>query len=254
MEWYLEYSITRNRPGLLGDITTLLGMLSINIRTINGVNDEKRAFLLECNDEEQMNRLAEVLHHMPTITVTALHPVSLFDRLAIRHGTFVEKDGMDAKVIRFTRDEIGLLIDFMAELFQSTENLLIGIRGMPRVGKTESMIAASVAANKRWILISSTLIRQTIRVDLLEEELRPNHVYMIDGVVSTMRANEEHHQVMRQVMNLPAPIVVEHPDIFVQRTEYTLKDFSYIIELRNHPDETIDYHHVKEGISSYEIS
>ena len=36
-EWYLEYEIMINRPGLLGDISSLLGMLSINIVTINGV-------------------------------------------------------------------------------------------------------------------------------------------------------------------------------------------------------------------------
>ena len=30
-EWYLEYEIQKNRPGLLGDISSLLGMLSINI-------------------------------------------------------------------------------------------------------------------------------------------------------------------------------------------------------------------------------
>ncbi|WVE39902.1 DUF3388 domain-containing protein, partial [Priestia megaterium] len=28
IEWYLEYQIQKNRPGLLGDISSLLGMLS----------------------------------------------------------------------------------------------------------------------------------------------------------------------------------------------------------------------------------
>ena len=36
--WYLEYEIIINRPGLLGDISSLLGMLSINIVTINGID------------------------------------------------------------------------------------------------------------------------------------------------------------------------------------------------------------------------
>ena len=36
-EWYLEYELQYNRPGLLGDISSLLGMLAINIITINGV-------------------------------------------------------------------------------------------------------------------------------------------------------------------------------------------------------------------------
>lgn len=30
-DWYLEYEIQRNRPGLLGDIASLFGMLGINI-------------------------------------------------------------------------------------------------------------------------------------------------------------------------------------------------------------------------------
>lgn len=42
IEWYLEYQIQKNRPGLLGDISSLLGMLSINIVTINGVDDIRR--------------------------------------------------------------------------------------------------------------------------------------------------------------------------------------------------------------------
>ena len=40
-EWYLEYEITVNRAGLLGDISSLLGMLGISIVTINGVDQGK---------------------------------------------------------------------------------------------------------------------------------------------------------------------------------------------------------------------
>ncbi len=42
-------------------------------------------------------------------------------------------------------------------------------------------------------------------------------------------------------MQLPAIKVVEHPDIFVQSTEYNIDDFDYIIELRSHEDEEITY-------------
>ena len=35
----------------------------------------------------------------------------------------------------------------------------------------------------------------------------------------------------REIMRLPAVKVIEHPDIFVQNSEYTLDDFDYIIEL-----------------------
>ena len=41
-EWYLEYEIEINRPGLLGDVSSLLGMLGISIVTINGVDQGKR--------------------------------------------------------------------------------------------------------------------------------------------------------------------------------------------------------------------
>ena len=34
-EWYFEYEIQVNRPGLLGDIASLLGMLRVNIVAIN---------------------------------------------------------------------------------------------------------------------------------------------------------------------------------------------------------------------------
>ena len=37
-KWYLEYEIQVNRPGLLGDIASLLGMLRVNIATINSVD------------------------------------------------------------------------------------------------------------------------------------------------------------------------------------------------------------------------
>lgn len=30
-QWYMEYKIHKNRPGLLGDIASMLGMLEVNI-------------------------------------------------------------------------------------------------------------------------------------------------------------------------------------------------------------------------------
>ena len=41
-EWYFEYEIQVNRPGLLGDIASLLGMLRVNIVSINGVDEGRR--------------------------------------------------------------------------------------------------------------------------------------------------------------------------------------------------------------------
>ncbi|MEJ8548341.1 YmfK family protein [Brevibacillus borstelensis] len=240
-EWYMEYEISKNRPGLLGDVASILGMLGINIVTINGVDDMRRGMLLTTDDDEKMEVLRNVIQKMDKITITRLRPPTMLDRLAVRHGRYIERDSEDKKTFRFVRDELGLLVDFMAEILKREGHQLIGIRGMPRVGKTESMIAASVSANKRWTFLSSTLLRQTVRSSLAIDEMSADHVYLIDGIVSTMRSTEKHHSLLREVMSFPAAKIIEHPDIFVRESEYELSEFHYIIELRQHPDEEITY-------------
>jgi ACT domain./Protein of unknown function (DUF3388). len=240
-EWYLEYKIQKNRPGLLGDVSSLLGMLNINIVTINGVDDMRRGMLLRCETIEQIKRLESILNTMDNITVTKLRQPKLRDRLAVRHGFYIQRDADDKKTFRFVRDELGILVDFMAELFKQDGHKLIGIRGMPRVGKTESIVAASVCANKRWLFLSSTMLKQTVRERLIADEYRTDNVFILDGIVTMKRGSEQHLQLVREVMQLSATKVVEHPDIFVQSSEYTLDDFDYIIELRHHPDEEITY-------------
>lgn len=240
-EWYLEYEIEYNRPGLLGDISSLLGMLSINIITINGVENSRRGMLLLSEKDEQIARLKSILDTMDTIKVTKLRKPKLRDRLAVRHGRYIHSDVDDKKTFRFVRSELGLLVDFMAELFKKDGHKLIGIRGMPRVGKTESIVASSVCANKRWLFLSSTLLKQTVRTQLIEDEYSKDNIYIVDGIVSTRRANERHWELVREIMRLSATKVVEHPDMFVQQTEYKLEDFDYIIELRNTEDEEIKY-------------
>ncbi len=98
---------------------------------------------------------------------------------------------------------LGLLVDFMAEIFKQEGHKLIGIRGMPRVGKTESVVASSVCANKRWLFVSSTLLKQTIRNQLIEDEYNEDNLFIIDGIVSTRRANERHWQLIREIMRFP---------------------------------------------------
>lgn len=241
-EWYLEYELQFNRPGLLGDISSLLGMLSINIITINGVANSRRGMLLISKQNEQMTRLLSILNTMDTIKVTKLRKPLLRDRLAVRHGRYILSDVDDSKTIRFVRDELGILVDFMAELYKSEGHKLIGVRGMPRVGKTESIVAASVCANKRWLFLSSTLLKQTVRSQLIAGEYSEDNIYIIDGIVSKQRIQDERHwQLIREIMQLPTIKVVEHPDIFVQATEYKLDDFDYIIELRKDEDEEITY-------------
>jgi len=240
-EWYLEYEIQSNRPGLLGDISSLLGMMSINIVTINGVDEGRRGLLILAKDNKQIERLESILLTMDTIKLIKLRKPKLRDRLAIRHGRYIQRDADDKKTFRFVRDELGILVDFMAEIFKQDGHKLIGIRGMPRVGKTESIVASSVCANKRWLFVSSTLLKQTIRNQLIEDEYNKDNLFIIDGIVSTRRANERHWQLIREIMRLPSIKVVEHPDIFIQNTEYTIDHFDYIIELRHNPDEEITY-------------
>src|SRR5699024_10586616 len=124
---------------------------------------------------------------------------------------------------------------------------LIGIRGMPRVGKTESIVAGSVSANKRWLFVSSTLLKQTIRNELIKGEYSPHNIYIIDGVVSQHRANDQHWHLIRDIMQLPATKVIEQPDVVIEATQYDLDDFDYIIEVRNHEDEEITYEEVDQA-------
>lgn len=250
-EWYLEYEIHKNRPGLLGDISSLLGMLGINIITINGVDNERRGMLLIIDNDEKINRLKSILESMDNITVTKFRKPKLRDRLAVRHGRYIERDADDKKTFRFIRDELGILVDFLAELYKVEGHKLIGVRGMPRVGKTESIVASSVCANKRWVFISSTLLRQTVRNMLADDEYDSDHVFIIDGAVSARNMNDKHWQLIREIMRLPAAKVVEHPDLFVQQTEYTLDDFDYIIELKSHRDEEITYEALKQDQTGF---
>ncbi|KUP24294.1 MULTISPECIES: DUF3388 domain-containing protein [Paenibacillus] len=240
-QWYMEYKIHKNRPGLLGDIASMLGMLEVNILTINGVEGKTRGMLLETSDDEKIMLMGEMLKKVDNITVTALRSPRLVDKLAVRHGRYIDRDSDDRKTFRFTRDELGLLVDFLGELFKREGNQVIGLRGMPRVGKTESIIAGSVCAQKRWTFVSSTLLRQTVRSQLAEDEMNPNNVFIIDGIVSTIRSNEKHYNLLQQVMSMPSTKVIEHPDIFVRESEYTFDDFDIIIELRNNPAEEILY-------------
>src|SRR5690625_1830500 len=244
-EWYFEYELQYNRPGTLGDISSLLGMLSINIIMINGIEDSRRGMLLLSQHDENIERLRTILNNLDTIETTKLRKSEVHDVLAVRHGKYIHPDSENRKIVRFVRGEFGILVDFLAELFKSEDNKLIGVRGMPRVGKTESIVAGSVSANKKWLFVSSTLLKQTVRKELIEGEYGEDYIYIIDGIVSKERADEQHWQLIREIMQLPAIKVIEHPDIFVQATEYTMKDFDYIIEIRRDKHEKITYEQVE---------
>lgn len=77
-QWYMEYKIHKNRPGLLGDIASMLGMLEVNILTINGVEGKTRGMLLETSDDEKIMLMGEMLKKVDNITVTALRTRGLW--------------------------------------------------------------------------------------------------------------------------------------------------------------------------------
>lgn len=240
-EWFFEYEIQINRPGLLGDISSLLGMLRVNIVTINGVDEGRRGMLIKAEKKENIERFEHIASTMETIQLTKFREPKLRDRLAVRHGRYIQRDADDKKTFRFVRDELGLLVDFMAEIFKKDGHKLIGIRGMPRVGKTESVVAASVCANKKWIFLSSTMIKQTIRSQLAGDEFSDRNIFILDGIVTRNSNDERHQMLVREMMRMPTIKVVEHPDMFIQHSEYSIDDFDYIIELRHSPEEEITY-------------
>jgi len=255
IEWYIEYIIHKDRPGLLGDISSAMGMFNINITSINGISDNRRGLIIKTDKMEKLDILKLVLLNTENITITAFRAPKFYDRLKIRHGHIIEHEKdfeQNMTTFRFVREEIGILVDLFSELFKHEGHRVIGVRGMPRVGKTESIIAGCVTANKKWMFLSSTLLKQTIRSNLMKEEFSSDFIYIIDGIVSTRRANERHMALIREIMSYPVIKVIEHPDIFIQETGYNLIDFDYIIELKNNVNEEISYDVISSDYSTYE--
>lgn len=82
---------------MLGDISSLLGMLSINIVTINGVDEGRRGLLILAKDDNQIKRLESILNTMDTIKLIKIREPKLRDRLAVRHGRYIQRDADDKK-------------------------------------------------------------------------------------------------------------------------------------------------------------
>src|SRR5690606_4090593 len=135
-----------------------------------GVDGVYRGMRVQTENDEQIKRVESIASTMDTITIHKIREPKLGDKLAVRHGHYIRRGVDDRKTFRFIRSELGLLVDFLAELFKQEGHKLIGVRGMPRVGKTESIVAASVCANKKWVFLSSTLIKQTVRSSLMGDE------------------------------------------------------------------------------------
>ena len=110
-EWYLEYEITVNRAGLLGDISSLLGMLGISIVTINGVDQGRRGLLIKTDSLEKVNRFEHIINELSEIEITKLRVPELRDRLVLDMDVILNKTPM-IKTFRFEREDLGLLVDF----------------------------------------------------------------------------------------------------------------------------------------------
>src|SRR5699024_12873832 len=89
-EWYFEYELQNNRPGLVGDISSLLGMLSINIIMINSIENSIRGMLLLSKDDENITRLQTILKNVDTVKIKELRVPKITDRLAFRHGKYIK--------------------------------------------------------------------------------------------------------------------------------------------------------------------
>src|SRR5699024_12870012 len=72
-------------------------------------------------------------------------------------------------------------------------------RSSDLVGKTEVIVAGSVSANKKWLFVSSTLLKQTVRNQLIDGEYGEDYIYILDGIVSQKRASEKHWQLIREI-------------------------------------------------------
>lgn len=242
-EIYLEYKNLDDRPGLLGDILSLMGNIGLSIKTINGVEISQRALLLRTDDLWKLERFKWICEHVDEIEVGKMRTPTITDRLTLRHGRFIKRAEENKNIFRFTRDEISIVVDFLAILFDIDETFLIGVRGMPRVGKTESVVAGSVSAGDKWLFLSSTMLKQTERTSLHKQEFDKGNVYIIDGAVTSKSTNTDHKRLVNQVLNYDGTTVVEHPDLLIDDPFFKLKqeDFDYIIEIREHEDQEITY-------------
>lgn len=249
----MEYSIHHDRPGLLGDVATFLGLMGVNITMINGIAPHKRGLLLSCNDPARMVTLKNALARSENIELTAFRRPNFIDRITIKHGKIVQQNPGMPNTYSFVREDLGMLVDFLGELL-SKQKPVIGMRGMPRVGKTEASIAACVHANKKWVLVSSTLMRQIMRKSLLEDEKNNDSVFIIDGIVSSVRGTKEHKDLILELMEYPVPKIIEHSDIFLREFEYPSAFLDYTLELRRYEEEIIDYQLVSQSFSAFDIS
>lgn len=230
-KYYLEYRILKNRLGLLGDITSILGMLGINILLISSLSPNRRAFLVEVPTPEHLTPLKSTLGLSENLEVLELHPPNYLDLLAMRHGRKILATG-DPPTYHFHRGELDVLIDFIAQTVNEKHAAIIGIQGPPRVGKTEVAIASCVQANKRWVLISSTFLRQVAREKISKDYKNIDTVLIIDALTSMYRASSAHKKLLLEVLSSNQPKIIEHPQVLINELGWKTPDFTTLIHLK----------------------
>ncbi len=92
-------------------------MLGIVV-TINGVDQGKQSLLIKTDNLEKVERFEQIARGINEIEITKLKKPELRDRLAVRHGRYIEQDAKDKKTFRFERENLTCSFDFLAELFE----------------------------------------------------------------------------------------------------------------------------------------
>ncbi len=252
---YLEYKIIKNRPGLLGDLASILGLMQINIKTVTSIEDLYRGFLLEFKSPEIKERLLEAFNAVEELKITALRSPTLEDLLALKHGKKVSLR-LQQGVYVFPRYELEILINFLSNYLQHKKDVLIGIKGGSRSGKTETAIAAAVHANKHWRLLSTTLLRKTTVMELPEKELKTDTVYIIDAITSFHRSPARHVRLIRKFLPKKFLRIIEHPEVAIQESNLQEEDFDIQVELRLgkeiQDEKNSDFKKYISSISSFE--
>ena len=239
---YLEYKIVKNRPGLLGDLASYFGLLNLNISKISSIDEKYRGLLIELDNIEMKDTILKSLDRVEELEITSLREPRLLDLFALKHGIKItegEKEGY----YKFSRENLHFLIDFVSEYLRNKSKAVIGFKGSPRVGKTETAIATAVHANKKWQLLSSTLLRKVARTKIADEMLNDETIFIIDAITTFHRSTADHVKfIRRKILPANVPKIIEHPDILVQETDFSIDDFDMIVEIvdDNSPEKYLD--------------
>ena len=253
---FLEYKILHDQPGLLGDVASLMGLLDINIQTIASIEGQNRGFLLDISDSEKRNKLAETLKSISDLKILNFRKPALEDFLALKHGKKISLR-KEKNTYNFCRTELELLLDFMSHYLSRDKEVKIGLKGAPKIGKTETAIAAAVHANKEWRLLSTTLLRKIAVTKLSSEKIDIQTVYIIDAITTFHRSTAEHVRFIKNFLaEVSAPIIIEHPQIFIEETQYEIEIFDVLVELssENYSSKENDLKKYIQSFNSFDSS